>query len=183
MLSRIDLAGGIVSKSASDEAAGSGGSDLQVIASFSKPVENLAVAGGKGHLEVRSRLRGGHVQHGVDESGSGAHGQVAGLYMKVGVNRRAVGSGADGGFSHDLAVLGQGDVLRCAGHVGLPGQSSLRRVDSSLGYPRLVALDPGLRWRSGHNDDQGANPDLQGGQLIRGESGRDRKRGSSVMVA
>jgi hypothetical protein len=88
-----------VSKNAGDEAAGSGGSDLQVIAAFSKPVEDFAVAGGKGHLEVGSRFRGGQVQDGVDQSGSGAHGQVAGLYMKVGVNRWAVGSGADGGFS------------------------------------------------------------------------------------
>jgi hypothetical protein len=73
----IDLAGRLLSKSAGDEAAGSGGSDLQVIAAFPKPVEDFAVAGGKGHLEVGSWFRGGQVQDGVDQSGSGAHGQRA----------------------------------------------------------------------------------------------------------
>ena len=71
-----------MSNSAGDQAAGSSGSDLQVIAAFPKPVEDFTVACGKGHLEMGSRFRGGHLQDGVDQSGSGAHGQVAGLDMR-----------------------------------------------------------------------------------------------------
>jgi len=124
----IDLAGRLVSKGAGGEAARSGGSDLQVVAAFPKPVEYFAVAGGKCHLEVGSRFRGCQVQDSVDQPSSGADGQVAGFYMKVGVNRWAVGSGADGGFGQDLVVVGQGDVLRCAGHVGFS-----RAVGSTAG--------------------------------------------------
>jgi hypothetical protein len=74
-----------VSNSAGGKAAGSGGSDLQVVAAFTKPVKYFAIAGGEGHLEVGTRL-GGQVQDGVDQSGSGAGGQVAGLDMEVGVD-------------------------------------------------------------------------------------------------
>ena len=125
---RIDLAGRLSSKSAGGEAAGSGGSGLQVVAALAKPVEDFAVAGGEGHLEVGSRFRGGQVQNGVDQSGSGSDGQVSGLYMEVRVDRWAVGGGADGGFGQDLVVVGQGDVLRCAGHVGFS-----RAVGSTAG--------------------------------------------------
>ena len=45
---------------------------------------------------------GGQVQDGVDQSGSGSDGQVAGFDMEVGVDRRTVGGGADGGFGQDL---------------------------------------------------------------------------------
>jgi hypothetical protein len=117
-----------LSKGAGSEAAGSGGSGLQVVAAFPKPVEDFDVAGGKGHLKVGSRFRGGQVQDGVDQSGSGSDGQVAGLYMEVGVNRWAVGSGPDGGFGQDLVVVGQGEVSRCAGHVGFS-----RAVGSTAG--------------------------------------------------
>jgi hypothetical protein len=117
-----------LSKGAGSEAAGSGGSDLQVVAPLAKPVEYFAVAGGKGHLEVGSGFRGGQVQDGVDQSGSGADGQVAGLYMEIRVDRRAVGCGADGGFGQDLVVVDEGDVLRCAGHVGSPEQLALQRA-------------------------------------------------------
>jgi hypothetical protein len=118
----IDLAGRLLSESAGGEAAGSGGSDLQVIAAFPEPVEDFTVAGGKGHVEVGSRFRGGQVQDGVDQPGSSSDGQVAGLYVEVGVDCWAVGSGADGGFGQDVVVVGQGEVLRCAGHVRfLPG--------------------------------------------------------------
>jgi hypothetical protein len=50
-----------LSKCAGGEAAGSGGSGLQVVAAFPEPVEDFAVAGGKGYLEVGSRFRGGQV--------------------------------------------------------------------------------------------------------------------------
>jgi hypothetical protein len=75
-----------LSKSGGGQAAGSCGSGLEVIATFPKPVEYFAIAGWKGHLEVGFRFRGGEVQDGVDESGSGADGQVSGLDMEVGVD-------------------------------------------------------------------------------------------------
>ena len=81
----IDLAGLLLSKSAGGEAAGSGGSGLQVVAALPEPVEDFAVAGGEGHVEVGSRFGGGQVEDGVDQSGSGSDGQVAGLDMEVGV--------------------------------------------------------------------------------------------------
>src|SRR5215207_2437420 len=70
----MDLAGLVVSESAGGEAAGSGGSGLQVVAAFPEPVEDFAVAGGEGHVEVGSRFGGGQVEDGVDQSGSGSDG-------------------------------------------------------------------------------------------------------------
>ena len=88
----IDTAGRSLADSSCGEATGPGGAGLQVIAAFPKPIEDLAVAGGQGHLEMGSRFRGGQVQDGVDQAGSGPSGQVAGLYMEVGMDRWAVGS-------------------------------------------------------------------------------------------
>jgi hypothetical protein len=130
----IDLAGVLLSKSAGCEATGSGGSGLQVVAALPEPVEDFAIAGGQGHLEVGPRFGGGQIQDGVDQSGSGSDRQVAGLYMKVGVDRWAMGSGANGGFGQDLVVVGQGDVLRCAGHDGFS-----RAVCSTTGGQQLIS--------------------------------------------
>jgi hypothetical protein len=60
-----------LSDSSCGEATIPGGSGLQVVAAFPKPVEDFAVAGGEGHLEVGSRFRAGQVENSVDQSGSG----------------------------------------------------------------------------------------------------------------
>jgi hypothetical protein len=120
-------------------------------ASFPEAVEDLAVTGGKDHLEVGSWFRGGHVEDGVDQSGSGSDGQVASLGVEVGVDGWAVGSGANGGFGQELAVVGQGDVLRCAGHGGFSravcsttgGQQPISRT---VHVGRSGTLTQGLGW-------------------------------------
>ena len=86
LCSGIDPAGRFLSESSGGEAASSGGSDLQVVAPFPKPVEYFAVPGGEGHVEVGSRFGGGQVEDGVDQSGLRSDGQVAGLDMEVGVD-------------------------------------------------------------------------------------------------
>ena len=100
------------------KAAGSGRSGLQVLAPFPKPVEDVGVAGGKGHLQVRSWFGGGLIEDGVDEPSPSADGQVAGLYVKVDVDRALVGIGVHSGLRQEAATVSQGDVFGCAGHVG-----------------------------------------------------------------
>jgi hypothetical protein len=143
-LFRDDPAGRFLSDSSCREATSPGGSGLQVVAAFPKPVEDFGVAGGEGHLEVSSRFRGAQIKDDINQSGSGSDGQVAGRDMEVGMDRWTVSSGVDGGFGQDLAVVGQGDVLRCAGHVGFS-----RAVGSTAGWkaankPRLHAHMGGL---------------------------------------
>jgi hypothetical protein len=147
----IDLTGLLLSESAGGEAAGSGGSGLQVVAPFPEPIEDFAVAGGQGHLEVGPRFRGGQIEDGVDQSGSGSDRQVAGLHMQVCVDRWAVGGGTNGGFGQNLVVVGQGDVLRCAGHVGFSRAVCSTTGGQQLNKPqvhagRSGALTQGLGW-------------------------------------
>src|SRR4051812_11525515 len=54
------------------EAAGSRTPGLQVVDALVKPVQDLAVAGGQGHVELGSWLSGRLVEDGVDEPPSGA---------------------------------------------------------------------------------------------------------------
>src|SRR3954463_10341154 len=54
------------------EATGSRTPGLQVVDAFVKPVQDLAVAGGQGHVELGSWLGGRLVEDGVDEPPSGA---------------------------------------------------------------------------------------------------------------
>ena len=50
------------------------------------------------------------------------------------MDRRTVGSGADGGFGEELAFVGQCEVLRCAGHVKFS-----RAVCSTTGGQELIS--------------------------------------------
>jgi hypothetical protein len=70
------------------------------------------------------------VQHGVDESGSGADGQVAGFYVEVGLNHVVVRIGLDGSSGHDVAVVAHSDVLRGVRHVGSRAVGSTAGMDS-----------------------------------------------------
>ncbi len=54
------------------EAAGSRRPGLQVVDAFVKPVQDFAVAGGQGHVELGSWLGGRVVEDGVDELPSDA---------------------------------------------------------------------------------------------------------------
>src|SRR3954463_7490367 len=98
------------------EAAGARTPGLQVVDAFVKPVQDLAVAGGQGHVELGSWLGGRLVEDGVDEPPSGAGREVAGPDMEGGGGRLPVGIGGDRCFGDDVAVVMDGEVLGTVGH-------------------------------------------------------------------
>src|SRR4051794_20606145 len=71
---------------AGGEAASSRRPGLQVVEAFMKPVQDFAVAGRQGHVELGSGLDRRLVEDRVDELGPGAGGDVAGLDMEVGMD-------------------------------------------------------------------------------------------------